>query len=150
MRTLLTIALIGLLALSASADVTLRSVYFTPSSGDISLYVAEDEFHRKVPVLISSLSEEQRSAVQTALTWLGAQLPAGFASVDRVILEPGLQVPTAWDEDGNAVAWSRSLSAAVTGSGPKGQRTISIADAPAEIRSGLLALWDSLEASLNP
>jgi len=136
---------------AAQADVSLRFAHFHPTENRIDLYVSEDGFDRTTPVPLTALSSPQQSAVTSALAWLGSALPAGFSQLDRVILEPGPSLPTAFDEQGEPTAWTRTLNAAVTGSGPKGSRTITIigGDSPEQIRAGLLAIWDALEAGQN-
>jgi ethanolamine utilization microcompartment shell protein EutL len=147
-----TVILFLIMAQAALADVTLRFTHFHPAEGRIDLYVSEDGFDRTQPVSLASLSAPQQAAVGSALAWLATQLPAGFSSLDRVVLEPGAPFATAWDEDGQPTAWTRTLNAAVTGSGAKGSRTITIigGDSPEQIRAGLLAIWDALEAGQNP
>ncbi len=149
MKSLLTLIVGFALAVSAQADVSLRFAYFSPAGGSINLYVSDDGFARTAPVQLSALSGDQQAAVQSALGWLALQLPAGFTEIDQVIMEPGPLVATAWDEEEQPTAWSRTLNAAVTGRGPKGSRVVQITDAPPEIRTALLALWDTMESALN-
>ena len=130
---------------------TLRFAYFRPQEGRITLYVSEDGFDRTQPVALEALSATQQAEIAAALAWLGGALPVGFAALDEVILSLGASMAIAWDGDGVATESSRTLNASVTGSGPKGTRTVSLqgGDAPAEIRAALLAIWDALEAGQN-
>lgn len=130
---------------SVDAETTLRMAYFFPQTESISLYVSQDGFQRTAVISVDALAQEQQVAVQGALNWLASQLPEGFTTINQVILEPAAPVPISFSEEGEPTAWERFLTAAVTGTGPKGQRSISIINAPSEIQTALLAIWDALE-----
>ena len=138
---------------------TLRFARFEPASGTISLTVLEDGFSRSANINSTALSADQQTAIGSVLTWLASQLPAGFATVQQIILEPGPEVPATYGEQLNnddppvmvtvPITWRRTLNAAVTGAGPAGEHTIVVSGgtAPVDMSEGLLALWDVLEAS---
>jgi hypothetical protein len=89
------------------------------------------------------------------LAWLGAQLAQGETLAD-VVLEQSGQVATAFetqqDEDGNeievATAFRPTISAAVSVTAPLGSRTFVVSSEvlPEELRDGLVAAWEALEA----
>lgn len=148
MKLLVTIAVFLICVSAQATDVVLRYAFFYPQTGKISLAVAEDGFARSAELETSDLPSEQQSAIAAALGWLGNQLPAGFATVDQVIISMGPEIPTAWDpETGEATEFDRSLLSSVTGRGTKGERTIQVSDASPEVRAGLLSIWDALAAN---
>ena len=136
-------------ALFVQADTEIRFLYFYPATGRAQLFVTTDGFSRSEPTQLSALPVELQGYTASALAWMQSKLPPGVTSIEQIIIEPGPAVATAFDQQGEPSAWSRSLSGSVTGSGEKGERTISISDAPPEIREALLAIWDSLQLSLN-
>lgn len=152
MKKILTICAVLAVTLAPATAAQLRFAYFFPASGRIALYVQEDGFNRDIVVSLNNLTEDQQASISAALVWLAGALPEGFTSLDQVILEPGTPLPVTFDELNQPTAWERTLNAAITGSGPKGSRTITISggDSPAEIRTGLLAIWDALEDGQNP
>jgi hypothetical protein len=137
----------------------LREARFNPATGAISLSVIEDGFSRSVTLGTSDLTESQQAAVGSVLAWLASQLPAGFQSVQSISLEMGPEVPATWGDVENnddppvmvnvPLTWRRTLNAAVTGTGPAGERTIVIigGSSPVELSAGLLDIWDTLESS---
>jgi len=158
MKYLITLCLLAAIA-TVNAATELRSVRFEPATGAISLTVSEDGFSRAANINSTALSADQQTAIGSVLTWLGSQLPAGFATVQQIILEPGPEIPATYGEQLNTddppvmvtvpLTWRRTLNAAVTGSGPAGERTIVVTGgtAPEEMSAGLLAIWDALEAA---
>ena len=89
------------------------------------------------------------------LAWLSAQLAQGETLAD-VVLEASGQVATAFetqlDDEGNeiqvATAFRPTMNAAVSVTAPLGSRTLVFGSEalPEELRDGLLAAWDALEA----
>lgn len=158
MTTRILAILLSIASVAAAAPV-LREARFDPSIGTISLTIVDDGFSRSQSLTLSTLSSEQQTAVGGVLAWLGSQLPAGFQTVQQIILEPGPEVPATYGEVENGddppvmitvpVTWRRTLNAAVTGSGPAGERTITIPGgaAPVDASTALLAIWDALETS---
>jgi len=155
MKTLFRFVALIALIFQAHASTELRFVRFEPATNTITLTLIEDGFSRSQNVALTSLSPSEQAGVTAALGWLSAQLPGGFQALSQVILEPGPTLVTEWTEieEGaetwrEATAWRRTLNAAVTGSGPAGERTIVVTGgtAPIEISEGILALWDALEA----
>ena len=158
MKYLIALCLLAAIA-TATASPELRFAIFEPASGNISLTVSEDGFSRAANINSTALSADQQTAIGSVLTWLASQLPAGFATVQQIILEPGPEVPATYGEQLNnddppvmvtvPITWRRTLNAAVTGTGPAGERTITIVGGtvPIEMSTGILALWDALEAS---
>jgi hypothetical protein len=79
--------------------------------------------------------------------------------VQSISLEMGPEVPATWGEVENnddtpvmvnvPLTWRRTLNAAVTGTGPAGERTIVIVGGTAsvDLSAGLLEIWDTLESS---
>lgn len=159
MKYLIALCLLAVVA-TASASPELRFARFEPATGAISLTVLEDVFSRAANINSTALSADQQTAIGSVLTWLASQLPAGFSTVKQIILEPGPEVPATYGEQLNnddppvmvtvPLTWRRTLNAAVTGSGPAGERTIIVTGgtAPEEMSAALLAIWDSLEAAL--
>jgi len=159
MKYLIALCLLAAIA-TASASPELHFARFEPASGSISLTVLEDGFSRAANINSTALSADQQTAIGSVLTWLASQLPAGFATVQQIILELGPAVPATYGEQLNnddppvmvtvPLTWRRTLDAAVTGSGAAGERTIIVTGgtAPEEMSAALLAIWDSLEAAL--
>lgn len=127
---------------------TLRSVFYYAQPAVVHLYFDNDGFRDMAVKPVGELPAEEQAKIAAALGWLSAQLPADFTTTTRVILEPDslLTNPEAPEEPGQ-----RTLKAGVTGEGEKGEKTIAIpgGDATEEVRAGLLAVWDALEAGLN-
>jgi hypothetical protein len=101
------------------------------------------------------LDGDLAATAQTLLAWLQAQLVEG-ESVSQVMMESDGQVATAYevevDAEGNeiqvATAFRKRLSAAVSVNAPIGSRTFAVSSEalPDELRDGLLAAWDAMEA----
>ena len=158
MKYLIALALI-IGTFAANAVPELRFARFEPATGAISLSISEDGFSRSVQLGTSDLTAEQQAAVGSVMTWLSSQLPSGFQTVQSIALEPGPDVPATWGDVANnddppvmvnvPLTWRRTLNAAVTGTGPAGERTIVIigGSSPVELSAGLLDIWDTLESS---
>jgi hypothetical protein len=92
------------------------------------------------------LDGDLATTAQTLLAWLQSQLVEG-ESVGQVFLEPD-GTHSEVDEEGNATSTRAKLSAAVTASAAAGSRSAvySSEALPTELRDGLLAAWETLEA----
>lgn len=158
MKTLTLSLLLALVGTVYSAPA-LREARFNPATGAISLSVVEDGFSRSQAISLAALSAEQQTAVGSVMAWLSSQLPSGFQTVQSIALEMGPEVPATWGDVANnddppvmvnvPLTWRRTLNAAVTGTGPAGERTIVIVGGTAsvDLSAGLLAIWDTLESS---
>ena len=126
----------------------LRSAYFYPQSGAIGLHLTENGYARTRNVQLSDLPADMRQIAEGALSWLTGQLPAGMQTLTQVILERGADIPTAWSEsegeEPQPIAHSPSFFIAITGSGEKGEATISIQSTPGDTTNAVAALWEYL------
>ena len=93
-----------------------------------------------------SLDGELATTAQALLAWLQSQLTEG-ETVGQVFLEPD-GFAGEMDAEGNAASTRAKLSAAVTAHAAQGSRSIvySSEALPAELRDGLLASWQQIEA----
>ena len=102
-----------------------------------------------------ALEGDMAATAAALLAWLQGQLAEG-ESVSQVMMESDGQVATAYevevDDEGNeiqvATAFRKRLSAAVSVNAPAGSRTFAVSSEalPDELRDGLLAAWDAMEA----
>jgi hypothetical protein len=102
-----------------------------------------------------ALEGDLSATAAALLAWLQAQLAEG-ETVAQVMMESDGQVATAYevetDAEGSetqvATAFRPRLSAAVSVNAPAGSRTFAVSSEalPDELRDGLLAAWEQVEA----
>lgn len=136
----------------------LTSVTFSPSGVIGARFLtraADQEFVKVRPIAVTGLPAEAQSIIESALVWLGGQLGAGYEWSDIALRKIPGGIPATYTEDEEPEQISPAgddIAAAIYGEHPDlGQSVIpqGTLELPAEIRIGLLAVWDSVESAAN-
>ena len=129
---------------------TLRTAYFTPLEGLITLYTSENGYAQSQPQPVTSLPSAMQTIVDGAVAWLAAQLPTGMQTVSQIILTRNADVPVTWSEaiPPAPLTWSAAFEISATGTSPAGEATITIKSIPGEVTTAVAALWDYLATQL--
>lgn len=137
MKAILAILLLIPAVLFAQEEpVMLRLVSFEETKLTLSASDAEGYALDPVSIDRASLSESQNAVIDGATAWLASQLEDGQVIDSAILIEPA----------------SGSLQASFSARKGSGRKVVVFSgnDAPPEISGPLIALWNDLQAQIQP